>query len=89
MKYAVCRWPDAQQMSTIVRVCRSFEAAKKAANRSDRLFVIPFLDDAKYCRRGYRFLMDRNGWRDVVYMIPPQNDPNLGYGRYGRGLRSQ
>ena len=89
MKYAVCCWPDAQQMTTILRVSRTLEAAKKVADKSDRFFVVPFLDDAKYCRRGYRFLMDRNGWRDVVYMIPPQNDPKLGYGRYGRGLRSR
>ena len=86
MKYAVCRWPDAQQMSMIVSVCRTFDAAKKAANKSDRLFVVPFGDGEKYCRKGYRFRPD---WRDVTYMIPPQNDPKLGYGRYGHGLRSR
>ena len=48
MKYAVCRWPDAQQMSMIVSVCRTFDAAKKAANKSDRLFVVPFGDGEKY-----------------------------------------
>ena len=86
MKYAVCCWPDAQQMTTILRVHRTLEAAKKIANKSDRLFVVPFGDGETYCRKGYKFRPD---WRDVVYMIPPQNDPKLGYGRYGHGLRSR
>ena len=89
MKYAVCCWPDLKQMTTIVRVCRTLEAAKKVANRSDRLFVIPFPDNAEYCRRGYKFLMEQSDWQDVVYMIPQQNHRKYGYGRYGNGLRSR
>jgi len=85
MKYAVCRWPDLRQFTTVVRVCRPLESAKKVADKSDRLFVVPFGKDEKYCRKGYRF---RPYWRDVTYMIPPQNDPKLGYGRYGHGLRA-
>ena len=88
MKYAVCCWPDLKQMTTIVRVCRTLEAAKMVANRSDRLFVIPFPDNAEYCRRGYKFLMEQSDWQDVVYMTPPQNDRKFGSGRFGHGLHS-
>ena len=89
MKYAVCCWPNVQQMSTIVRVCRSFEAAKKVANKSDRLFVLPAPENLKYCKKGYRFLMENTDWKEVIYMIPQQNDKRYGSGRFGNGLRSR
>jgi len=88
MKYAVCRWPDLRQFTTVVRVCRTLEAAKKVANKSDRLFVIPFSDNAKYCKKGYKFLMSWGIWQEVIYMIPQQNDKRYGSGRLGNGLRS-
>ena len=89
MKYAVCCWPDYGQMTTVIRVCRTFDAAKRVANQSDRLFVIPFSDNAKYCKKGYKFLMSWGIWKEVIYMIPRQNDKRYGLGRLGNGLRSR
>ena len=84
MKYAICIHGGCISGETkILSIHATLDSAKSTADKSDRTCVVGFNDGDDWMKAGYRFTLRDH---DVIYAIPPQNDPSLGQGRYGNGL---